>query len=314
MCPARTSDIRWIRIAPLNETATLDEWCAGVGPPLLVQPASAHASKASSGRTLAIVSWNTHVGAGDIDGFVADLAAGRLTAGTVPDDYVLLLQETYRASHDVPAVIGKTRTASAQVPRRSVGTREDIGATARRLGLHALYVPSMRNGAATDEDRGNAILSTRPLSRPTAIELPMERQRRVAVSATIDIGPDEDHPVGLRVVTTHFSNLVAHHLWALSEPARVRQARALAQILRDDQPTALGGDFNSWFGYADAAYRTITHVLPGPRPADRRPTFTGMRLDHLMFRLPQGWRAATRRAEQRYGSDHYPLIALVQMR
>ena len=36
----------------------------------------------------------------------------------------------------------------------------------------------MRNGAATDEDRGNAILFTRPLSRLTAVELPMERQRR----------------------------------------------------------------------------------------------------------------------------------------
>jgi endonuclease/exonuclease/phosphatase family metal-dependent hydrolase len=315
MCAARTSDVRWIRIAPLNETATLDQWCAGVGPPLIVQPTPAARSSISSSRlTIAIVSWNTHVGAGDIDGFVDDLVAGRLTAGTVPDDYVLLLQETYRADRDVPAVLGTTRSASAQAPRRAAGAREDIGVTARRLGLHALYVPSMRNGAATDEDRGNAILSTRPLSRLTAIELPMERQRRVAVSAVINIGPDEDHSLALRIVSAHFSNFVAHHLWVLSEPARVRQARALAQILRDDEPTALGGDFNSWFGYADAAYRTMTHVLPGPRPADRRPTFTGMRLDHLMFRLPHGWRATTRRAEHRYGSDHYPLVALVRMR
>jgi endonuclease/exonuclease/phosphatase (EEP) superfamily protein YafD len=39
-----------------------------------------------------------------------------------------------------------------------------------------------------------------------------------------------------------------------------------------------------------------------------------MRLDHLLFRLPEGWRASLRRAERRYGSDHYPLVALVEPR
>jgi endonuclease/exonuclease/phosphatase (EEP) superfamily protein YafD len=37
-----------------------------------------------------------------------------------------------------------------------------------------------------------------------------------------------------------------------------------------------------------------------------------MRLDHLLFRLPGGWTAAVRRAEDRYGSDHYPLVALIE--
>ena len=45
----------------------------------------------------------------------------------------------------------------------------------------------MRNGRPpqTDEDRGNAILSTEPLADLTAIELPFEQQRRVAVAATL---------------------------------------------------------------------------------------------------------------------------------
>jgi endonuclease/exonuclease/phosphatase (EEP) superfamily protein YafD len=37
-----------------------------------------------------------------------------------------------------------------------------------------------------------------------------------------------------------------------------------------------------------------------------------MRLDHVLARLPEGWRAATRRATTRYGSDHYPLVTTIE--
>ena len=46
----------------------------------------------------------------------------------------------------------------------------------------------MRNGNTSENpasDRGSAILSTLPLSEPIAVELPGERQRRVAIIATI---------------------------------------------------------------------------------------------------------------------------------
>jgi endonuclease/exonuclease/phosphatase family metal-dependent hydrolase len=39
-----------------------------------------------------------------------------------------------------------------------------------------------------------------------------------------------------------------------------------------------------------------------------------MRLDHVLLRLPDGWRAEVRRAKSRYGSDHYPLVATIQPR
>jgi hypothetical protein len=52
----------------------------------------------------------------------------------------------------------------------------DVVALAKKYDLSLAYVPSMRNGSATDplerEDRGNAILSTEPLSDARAIELP----------------------------------------------------------------------------------------------------------------------------------------------
>ena len=304
MCAARTSDIHWIRIAPPNDAAGLDQWCAGVGPPVIV---SAPASGArplvrrhgAFRRTVAIVSWNTHVGAGDIDGFVADLAAGRLTAGTVPDDYVLLLQETYRAGRDVPAAGGGED--AGRLSRRGRRTPLARAKTSSSPPAGSGFTRSTCRRCAMAR-RGTKIGGTRFSRRDRSRASPPSSCRwSGSVASQSARRSTWDHPPPiqsrLRVVTAHFSNFVAHHLWVLSEPARVRQARALAQILRDDQPTALGGDFNSWFGYADAAYRTMTHVLPGPRPADRRPTFTGMRLDHLMFRLPQGWHATTRRAD-----------------
>jgi endonuclease/exonuclease/phosphatase family metal-dependent hydrolase len=39
-----------------------------------------------------------------------------------------------------------------------------------------------------------------------------------------------------------------------------------------------------------------------------------LRLDHLFFRLPDGWRGRFHRAAERYGSDHYPLVATIDLR
>jgi endonuclease/exonuclease/phosphatase family metal-dependent hydrolase len=186
----------------------------------------------------------------------------------------------------------------------------DITATARTLGLSLFYAPSMRNGAPTvsNEDRGNAILSTLPLDDFTALELPLERQRRIVVAASVR-GHGKKGDWTLRLVSAHFTNAVGHHLWIASEPARFRQARALATALDVSAPTIVGGDLNTWFGYDDAAYWELARRFPTARPSDRRPTFCIMRLDHVLYRLPEGWHAAVRRGESRYGSDHYPLIA-----
>ena len=161
----------------------------------------------------------------------------------------------------------------------------------------------------SDEDRGNAILSTMPLSDLTAIELPLERQRRVALQATVQLTTRNRAPVALRLISTHFTNMVMKRLWVLSESGRLRQARALATVLPPDGPLVLGGDFNAWFGYRDAAYKALAQKVPAASSDDRRATFGPMRLDHVLTRLPSGWRATVRRAVSRYGSDHYPLVA-----
>jgi endonuclease/exonuclease/phosphatase family metal-dependent hydrolase len=311
-CAARGGAVvRWVRTAPVSERATIDRWCAAVGPP--AQIAGTPGADALSGG-FAVVSWNTHVGAGDLDHLVADLRSGRLT-GAPAAQFVLLLQEAYRAGADVPAY-GPSRPllwAALQQPQPRAGVRAEVVASARRLGLFALYVPSMRNGApaATDEDRGNAILSTVPLSDPIAIELPLERQRRVALQAAVHVRTSAGVDTPLMLVDAHLTNMVLHHVWLLSEAGRTRQAHALASALPTAGPLVIGGDFNAWFGFHDAAYRELAKVARPAQEQDRRATFGPMRLDHLLFRLPDGWRTRLRRADARYESDHYPLAATI---
>lgn len=312
-CNAPPSAIRWLRVAPLNETARLDRWCAGVGPPVILP---APPDKPSTSEMPVIVSWNTHEGGGSIDALVADLKAGRLTGHPVTS-FVLLLQEVYRTGADVPARGAERPSwASAEASLGPEGKRDDIGTVAQRLKLAALYVPSMRNGepGVTTEDRGNAILSTMPLSDLAAVELPLERQRRVALQATIRVSRPGGDALAVRLICAHFTNMVMHHLWVLSESGRLRQARALAGVLPAEGTLVVGGDFNAWFGYRDAAYKELARLVPPASSDDRRPTFGPMRLDHVLLRLPAEWRASVRRADSRYGSDHYPLVAEINPR
>jgi endonuclease/exonuclease/phosphatase family metal-dependent hydrolase len=312
-CVARNgSGVRWMRVAPSQEHADIDRWCAPVGAPVRIS--TGRGEEVLTGP-LVIVSWNTHVGAGDIDRLVADLRSGRLTGGRPVTSFVLLLQEVYRGGAGVPSESRRAyRWASAQRPPGPGGKRDDVVAAAKRLGLEAFYAPSMRNGApgATDEDRGNAILSTLAMSDLTAIELPLENQRRVALGATVSVRMPGHDAMPLRLVSTHFTNMVMHHLWVLSESGRLRQARALANALPAEGPLIVGGDFNSWFGYRDAAYKQLAGVVPAAASDDRRATFGPLKLDHILARLPKGWRASVRRADSRYGSDHYPLTAVIE--
>jgi endonuclease/exonuclease/phosphatase family metal-dependent hydrolase len=309
-CVARADTrVRWLRIAPQREWGSLDRWCAAVGPPVLVDGAP----REEATFPFAIATWNDHVGAGDIDAFVSDLRAGRLTGGHPVSTFVILMQEAYRGGPEVPSRDeAALRWASAERPPGPHG-RDDVIAAATRLHLNAIYIPSMRNGApdATNEDRGNAILSTVPISDITAVELPLERQRRVAIEATVTMRDKDGAATPIRFVDTHFTNMVMHHLWLFSESGRARQAHALEAAIPRDGALILGGDFNAWFGFIDGAYRELARGLRHADSSDWRPTFGPLRLDHLLFRLPPGWHSSLRRAESRYGSDHYALVAAI---
>src|SRR5262245_21800288 len=219
--------VRWVEANDPEDRPVLNDWCRTVGPPMYVESTPVDPVRRSLDR-IAVVSWNVHVGGGDLAALVDALRAGQITDGVPVADFVLLLQEAFRASPLIP-VVPKRDSA---VPPRIEGTpptgeRQDITTAAAALGLFSYYVPSMRNGERADplpEDRGNAILSTRPLSSLTAIELPFEHQRRVALTATIDGENAVGTPWQIRVATLHPDATAGkRHLWLFASGTRARQ-------------------------------------------------------------------------------------------
>jgi endonuclease/exonuclease/phosphatase family metal-dependent hydrolase len=272
--------------------------------------------------SVAVVSWNTHVGGGDVVALVGDLRAGRLTGGRPVRDFVLLLQEVYRADPALPEDIPRGSAPARVEEAPPEGARAGVVSAARALGLALVYVPSMRNGApgrGADEDRGNALLSTLPLQDPRAIELPFEAQRRVAVAATLSARTAEGEPWMLRVASVHLdTRATGSRLLASVGVARLHQARALEAALSPALPTLVAGDLNTWAPrFLEPALAFLEERFPQSPPTPDEPTFDlgwgiGRTLDHLFFRTPAGWSVRYRRLPERYGSDHYPLLGWVR--
>jgi endonuclease/exonuclease/phosphatase family metal-dependent hydrolase len=301
----------WMIPSAAGSRDTLDAWCRGVGPSVYEVPE--RSARWSAGEPLAIVSWNVNVGAGNLAEFVGDLRAGRFSNGRPVEHFVLLVQEALRTGPKVPAAA--PGQASARRLLRGP-TRTDIVAFARDAGLSLFYVPSMRNGRAKDapsEDRGNAVLSTLPLDDARAVELPFERQRRVAAVATVGDAYAGD---AIAVASVHFDPFVGRRkLWIFGAAgARARQARALIRALPTAPPLVVGGDLNTWLGTREPALAELTH-MSGQRPRAEKGTFwTGAVLDYLFFRVPDRWQPAYDRARSTYGSDHYPLVGWIAPR
>ena len=312
-CHARSlAHVRWFVPEPGGERHHLDAWCSAVGPPVFLE-----GRRTTTPVTrLAVLSWNVHVGGGDVEHLVRLLRRGVLTAGQPIDHFVLLLQEVHRSGDAVPRDVDLGVGIPSPIrPSPPAGRRQDIVSVAEQLGLSLYYVPSMRNGPPllTSEDRGNAILSTLPLDGLTAVELPFERQRRVAAVASVEVPTVASTPTRLTLVSVHLDNLAGpRHGWVVTGPARRRQAAALLKAVPSAEPVVLAGDLNTWFGFQDAAYRELARALP-VEARDRRATFGPLRLDYVCLRLPTGWSASTVRLDSSYGSDHYPLLTMLQV-
>ena len=194
--------------------------------------------------------------------------------------------------------------------------RADVEDYAQSLGLSFLYVPSMRNGAELREDRGNAIISTEPLLDPMAIELPLARQRRVALNAGVMVST----PAGVRrleLVNAHLEPLSSPRtLWVFKNP-RGRQVRAILDLLdtprftvrprgrRRPRRRLQHGDRRRPRGRLSPRARVVEEPAAARMRAD---THMMGRLDYLFFRLAGGWTASTQRLDERFGSDHYPVV------
>ncbi len=301
-CLRPVSGVTWIRWE--QEQQTLDLWCQSVGPPVFTS-VSGEAREVSR---LLVLSWNVHVGGADIEELMAEILDPLTTEGT---GLVLLLQETFRAGADVPeSYPHELRAPSAIRPRRPT---LDVAGLAARLGMSAAYVPSMRNGSATAletrEDRGNAILSTEPLSDIRALELPFGKQRRVAVTATVT--PRGSTLGALRVVTTHFD----------PNGDRVAQAEALGQRIEalGELPLIVAGDLNSRRGFRDRSVAAISRRISleacGTQRTNRWPLrldvllfFVVGRLDFMFSTFESSVDRTCRTVSDPYDSDHLPIL------
>jgi endonuclease/exonuclease/phosphatase family metal-dependent hydrolase len=316
-CPARPTRINDAAIhwfaAPQEDAAELESWCRGVGMPLIAATPTEPRSNAPALEDLVVLTWNAHLADGKLADLISDLRAGTLTGGRPVAHFVLLLQELYRRGDDVPVFAPNARSAFAILPRdpRAPDARDYL----RQLGLAIAYVPSMRNGAEMLEDRGNAIISTEPLHELFAVELPFERQRRVAAGATVMVRTSSGVQ-GLQVVDAHLEPLAAPSaLWVLRNPRR-RQVSALLDLLQQPRfssagvGTVIGGDFNTVQGGArEEAYRRVRAWSHSIDDEDPRSTHLLGRLDYIFARLSPEWEVSTARVGEKYGSDHHPVIA-----
>jgi endonuclease/exonuclease/phosphatase family metal-dependent hydrolase len=297
-------------LAPPTDAGVLDRWCDSVGPPFVKVGASPPPALAS----LIVATWNVHVGNGYVETFLASL--GSLPRVRAPFGVVLLLQEAVRTGAEVPAHYPDRMRPPRAI--RSGRTERDVGALAERFGLHALYVPSMRNGRAfpseAREDRGNAILATFPLDNPRAIELPFGRQRHVAVEARVMVPALPS----LRVVSLHL------------DPSghRSEEAVALAKYLSEPgqagDAIVIGGDLNTWFGRREDAFKTISTAVP-EEACGRTKTNTWPwrlsgplgwwrgRLDYLFSTLPADVMRSCETVPRHFGSDHRPVVMVIDV-
>ena len=277
---------------------------------------------AAGPTALLVLSWNVWVGRGRLTEVVGRLRAGDFgPAGADPAlPLVILLQEALRAGSAVP------ERSNGWAPRERIyrsAPREDIVETADRLGLHLRYAPSMRNGPERS-DRGNAILSSLPLAEASAVELPFEYQRRVAVTARVALGRRP-----LRLVSAHLDPRGPVGYKWLGAAGRAVQMRHLLAALEDDT-VVLGADLNLGRGRAEPAWRSLMAAgfrfgVPAGIPSWRHTYHALPRLvlDYVLVRDRGAMVARARisrldedaadRGPTVFGSDHHPLLARIDL-
>ncbi|WP_455280473.1 endonuclease/exonuclease/phosphatase family protein [[Eubacterium] cellulosolvens] len=318
--------IIWKNQASDDDYYKLLSWCQAVGSPVFIKPF--HIEKKLTTDKLTLISWNVHVGSGDLDQFINDLQYGHLTNGERIEHFVMLLQEAFRQDSTVPFKIPPyARTGNNIRVTTPKGLRVDIITTARKHRLGLFYVPSMRNGRQENiknpEDRGNAILSTIPLSRPISVELPLERQRRTVIAANISGKSKAKISWRIQLINVHLENRTSGLMFFRGfSIARLNQVTALLKILPEEKIAVMAGDFNTWF--REAQEPTIKHVEnffnrlgivseydSSKTPRKRYPLFQDRLVDYLFFKVPENWHTEKYYVDDNYGSDHYPLVTTI---
>jgi endonuclease/exonuclease/phosphatase family metal-dependent hydrolase len=274
-----------------------------------------------------VLCWNVAIGAGRLDEVLARLRSGALGEECVPAPdrpLVVLAQEVYRCDASIPPAGGRFHGGKAPAAHC-----HDVMEVATEHGLSLRYWPSMRNGAHPS-DRGNAVLATAALAHGEAIELPHVRQRRVAVTARLAALPQ------VAFVSAHLDVAGQPRLAGRGRrpvvgafgAGRAVQALALARRLADLEDAVLGADLNTPLGHRDPAVAALAGAgfAPATKVGRWWHTFHGpvrLPLDHVLWRsssrrirevtVRRMDEAAGDRRARIFGSDHHPLVAVVDL-
>ena len=117
---------------PRRDRDALARWCETIGP-ILIQPLAVQRASGPIDR-IVIVTWNVHVGSGNVGDLVARLRRGEFTEGRPVTQFVLLLQETYRRDTAVPAQIPRGFPAPSRIAA-AVGRGPDVATLPKSLGV-----------------------------------------------------------------------------------------------------------------------------------------------------------------------------------
>jgi endonuclease/exonuclease/phosphatase family metal-dependent hydrolase len=296
----------------------LERWRRFLGPAVLIASPETGMRGPEPGDSLAVLIWNIDVGAGNFPELLEDELGYSCPPRGGSSHFVILVQEAGRKLAD-PIPLSDPGAASR---RRSHPPNPrgdpDIVEVAQMCGLALAFVPSSRNGIDLEGeaslDKGNAVLSTLPLSDLFAIEHPFETERKVVVGVTVGDGESGI----LRLINAHLEVTSSfYRIVTTGNRTRLSQALGLLDALalheaRENQPVAtlMGGDFNTWTGL-DGALQAIREVFPDSPEWDGLDTMGPFPADHIFFRRggvddPTIIPGTYRRIPSNHHSDHHP--------
>ncbi|UCD23356.1 MAG: hypothetical protein JSW51_09910, partial [Gemmatimonadota bacterium] len=342
------TNVHWFFAAGPGDSREHERWCRTMGPVEAVAVPKTDFSAFGSNDSLAVVVWNTDAGAGYLQELLRQ-ELGLDCTGDTPrlkpgfSHFVLLIQEALRRSNEIPDTPDKLWVTPPPVKEQErPGRRLGASEVARECGLSYIYAAASRNGwqprDGLREDKGNAIISTLPLSDFIVAELPFEAARRVVPMATVH-GPNGD---SLRLASVHL--ITTPPVWRTlktGNSARLRQSLGLVDALAliegeragcspeqvrsaecevrsaNSYPiaTVIAGDLNTW-STRETALRHLVEYFPDSPPLLQQPTRGPFPTDHLLFRRGQGGATVLphtyERIDKAYYSDHNPIVAFIK--
>lgn len=230
--------------------------------------------------SLRIATYNIHGGLGMRKARSAREAGERIARVIAEIDAdIIALQEVPLGGADTPDVLSYLRDAT---------------------GMHAAEGPTL---SSPRRRYGNAVLSRLPIRETRVLDLSFgHREPRGALDADIECGSTL-----LRIVATHLG---------LSATERSMQVRSLlATFDTSALPVILLGDINEWFVHGRALRTLVTHFRRAPAPRTFPTLWPVFALDRIWVH-PGEWLGAVevhRSALARRASDHYPLVAQIEV-